>query len=92
MSGSSPPVADPPGDEIVIHDEPVRIPVSALPSRPLPAPPGSSFATTFVIGVSSAPWFAAAWITGGPVANAFAAGWALVLLVNLLRVVRRSRR
>jgi hypothetical protein len=87
MSGSF--VADPLDDEIVIHHEPVRIPLSALPSRP-PPPPGSSFATTFVIGTAAAPWFAAAWITGGEIAGGFALGWALLLLVNLLRVLRRS--
>ena len=59
-----PSLAEPVDDDIVIHHPPVRIPIGALPVRRLPTSPGSSFASTFVIGTAAAPWFAAAWITG----------------------------
>ena len=83
VGGPVPPFADPdPGDEVVLHDEPVRIPLSALPATSRPSG-GSRFATILVIGTAGAPWFAAALVTGDRTAVYFAAAWLAVLLVDL---------
>jgi hypothetical protein len=76
-------------DAVVVHPDPVRIPISALPLPSRPRLRGSTFSTTFVIGVSAAPWFAAAFITGARVAVIFAACWGVVLALNLVVVFRR---
>jgi hypothetical protein len=72
---------------VVVHHEPVRIPISALPPRLAPA--GSRFSRTFVIGTAGALWFAAAAIIRDPVAVTFATAWGVALLVVFAHDLRR---
>jgi hypothetical protein len=73
---------------VVVHNDPVRIPFSALPSTPRPSG-GSRFATILVIGTAGAPWFMAALITGEKVAIYVATGWLAVLVFDLAFALRR---
>ena len=74
-------------DDVVVHDEPVRVPTSALPSRP--QHPGPAFSTTFVIGTSASLWFAAALVSGERLAVVFAVVWLGVLLIDFRHNLRR---
>ena len=76
-------------DAVVVHDDPVRIPFTALPPRPVLPPRGSDFSSTFVIGVNTAPWIAAAFIVGGEFAGMLALGWSTLLAANLAVVLLR---
>jgi hypothetical protein len=59
-----------------------------MPPRP-PSPPGSSFATTFVIGTAAALWFAAALVTGSRETVVMALGWLAILLLSVVTNLRR---
>ncbi|HEU4338883.1 MAG TPA: hypothetical protein VFS19_02345 [Planctomycetota bacterium] len=72
---------------MVVHHEPVRIPTSALPSRPKRA--GPAFSTTFVIGAAAAPWFAAALLIGDRTPVTFACVWLAILLIDFSHNLRR---
>ena len=74
-------------DDVVVHHEPVRVPVSALPAQP--KPPGAAFSTTFVIGTSAALWFAAALVSGERMAVTFAVVWLVVLLIDFRHNLKR---
>jgi hypothetical protein len=59
----------------------------------MPSPPrasrGSRFSTTFVIGTTAAPWFAAALVTGARETVIMSLGWLAILLLGLAANVRR---
>ena len=72
---------------MVVHHEPVRIPVSALPRCPRPA--GPAFSTTFVIGTAASLWFAAALVTGAREPVIFASAWFVILLIDFRHNLKR---
>jgi len=72
---------------MVVHHEPVRIPVGALPQRPRSA--GPAFSTTFVIGTSAALWFAAALVTGAREPVIFASAWFVILVIDFRHNLKR---
>ncbi len=59
-----------------------------MPARPRPHWQ-SRFSTTFVIGTSAALWFAAALVTGERIAVYSAAGWLVILVLDLGLALRR---
>jgi hypothetical protein len=86
------PIREALGEDIVVHTDPVRIPISALPLESLPPPPGSRFATTFVTGTVASPWIAGALLLRDPIAAGFAVGWGALWVVAFISdLCRRPR-
>jgi hypothetical protein len=73
--------------DVVVHHEPVRIPISALPPRV--QPPVPAFPTTLVIGSSGALWFAAALVTGATTPVVFALAWSALLVLDFRHNLKR---
>ena len=72
-------------EPVVVHHDPIRIPVDLLPVKPR-APRPRQFSTTFVLGTAAAPWFAAAGVSGDPLAVSFALVWLAVILLDLVLI------
>jgi len=72
--------------DFVFHPNPVSIPAGALRASPVRRP---SFGPTFMIGACASLWLSAAAVTGETVPILFAAGWLIVLALDLGFALRK---